>query len=117
MATKKEIVNEGNFEELLLKSANEALEYVRGKRELRTHTASLIKEPPKYSKKKIKKIRADLGLSQSVFASIFGVTTSAVQHWEQGLRAMTAPACRLLDLIEKDPDTVFGLISGDDKAS
>ena len=111
MATKKEIVNEDNFEELLLKSANEALEYTRGERQLKSHFATKISEPPAYSKAKIKKIRAGLGLSQAVFASIFGVTVSAVQHWEQGLRTMPAPACRLLNMIEKDPETVMALIS------
>ena len=111
MATKKEIVNNENFEELLLKSAKEAVEYARGQRELKARFASMITEPPKYSKTKIKKIRAALGFSQAVFASIFGVTTSAVQHWEQGLRTMPAPACRLLYLIEKDPATVLDLIS------
>ena len=110
MATKKEIVNDENFEELLLKSAHEALEYTRGERVLTTHLSSKISGPPKYSKAKIKKIRAGLGLSQTVFASIFGVTASAVQHWEQGLRTMPAPACRILDLIEKDPETVFSLM-------
>lgn len=112
MATKKEIVNEDNFEELLLKSAYEALEYTHGERNLKSYLATKIKQPPSYSKTKIKKIRSNLGLSQAVFATIFGVTTSAVQHWEQGLRAMPAPACRLLDLIEKDPKTVFNLIVG-----
>jgi putative transcriptional regulator len=116
MATKKEIVNEDNFEELLLKSANEALEYIRGERELRTHFATYIKEPDQYSKTKIKKIRSKLGLSQVEFARIFGVTSSAVKHWEQGVRSMPKPACRLLNLIEKDPDTVFDLITSD-KAS
>ncbi len=111
MATKKEIVNEDNFEELLLKSANEALKYTRGERGLKSHFATKIAEPPSYSKAKIKKIRASLGLSQTVFASIFGVTVSAVQHWEQGLRSMPAPACRLLNMIEKDPETVMNLIS------
>lgn len=111
MAAKKETVNEDNFEKLLLKSAKEALEYTRGERQLKTQFATKFSQPPTYSKSKIKKIRANLCLSQAVFASIFGVTTSAVQHWEQGLRAMPAPACRLLDLIEKDPKTVFDLIS------
>ncbi len=112
MATKKEIVTKDNFEELLLKSATESLEYVREEKELKTHFATKIAEPSTYSKSKIKKIRASLGLSQTVFASIFGVTASAVQHWEQGLRSVPAPACRLLNMIEKDPQTVFNLISG-----
>ena len=116
MASKKELVTDENFEDQLLKSVNEVSEYIKGERDLRTHLATFIKGPPTYSKTKIKKIRSGLGSSQSVFASIFGVTTSAVQHWEQGLRAMPAPACRLLNLIEKDSDTVFELIT-DDKAS
>jgi len=116
MASKKELVTDENFEDQLLKSVNEVSEYIKGERDLRTHLATFIKGPRKYSKTKIKKIRSGLGLSQSVFASIFGVTTSAVQHWEQGLRTMPAPACRLLNLIEKDSDTVFELIT-DDKAS
>lgn len=116
MAAKKEIVNKDNFGDLLLKSANEALQHVRGEKILASHFATKIKEPPTYSKAKIKRIRAALGISQSVFASIFGVTVSAVQHWEQGLRSMPAPACRLLSMIEKDPTTALILIS-DSKAS
>ena len=110
MRKKKEIVNKENFEELLLASAQEALDYSEGKRELRSHFSSLIKEPSKYSKGKIKKARARLGMSQAVFAMVFGVSLSAVQHWEQGLRAMPSSARRLLDLIEKDPETILDLM-------
>ena len=58
MAAKKETVNEDNFEKLLLKSAKEALEYTRGERHLKTHSATKFSLPPTYSKSKIKKIRA-----------------------------------------------------------
>lgn len=111
MATKKEIVNKDNFEELLLKSANEALEHNRGHRKLKSYSSTKIEHPPAYTKAKIKKIRANLGLSQAVFASIFGVSLSAVQHWEQGLRTIPAPACRILNMIVKDPQAVLDLIS------
>lgn len=111
MGTKKEIVTKENFEDQLLKSVNEVLEYTHGKRELRTHAATFFRVPPKFSKTKIKKIRIGLGLSQSVFAKVFGVTAFTIQNWEQGLRAMPAPACGLLDLIEKDPDNIFCLMS------
>lgn len=37
---KKEIVNKGNFEKLLLKSANEALEHTRGKKSLKKSVKS-----------------------------------------------------------------------------
>lgn len=116
MATKKELVTDENFEELLLKSVDEVSEYIKGEKRLRTHKATYIKGPEQYSKTKIKKIRSKLGLSQAEFSRIFGVTTSAVQHWEQGIRSMPSPACRLLNLIEKDSDTIFDLIL-DEKAS
>lgn len=108
MATKK--VTKDNFEELILKSASEAVAYTKEELTLTEKLAALIEEPPTFSKTKIKKFRTKLGVSQSVFASIFGESTSAVQHWEQGRRNMSKSARRLLDLIEKDPETVFELI-------
>lgn len=116
MATKKEKVTNKNFEELLIKSASEAVDYSKGKISLSSRHSSLISEPPKYTKTKIKKIRTELGVSQAVFAKIFGESTSAIQHWEQGTRNMSKSASRLLGLIEKDPKTVFGLIT-DSEAS
>jgi putative transcriptional regulator len=111
MATKREKVTKDNFEELLLKSAKEAVEYTRGERTLVEKLVALIEEPPQYSKKRIKEIRSKLGVSQSTFAKIFGESTSAIQHWEQGNRNMSKAARRLLDLIEKDADTVLELIT------
>jgi putative transcriptional regulator len=116
MASKKDKVTKDNFEELLLKSASQAVEFTRGELDLTTRISTLIDAPPEYSKTRIKKIRSNLGLSQAVFAKIFGESLSAIQHWEQGQRNMSKPARRLLDLIEKDPETVFNLITSD-KAS
>jgi putative transcriptional regulator len=113
MDTKKEKVTKENFEDLLLKSVSEASEYVSGERSLTERWVSLIEEPPIYSKSKIKKIRSEIGISQSAFAKIFGESTSAVQHWEQGKRNMSKSASRLLNLIEKDHETVFSLITGE----
>lgn len=57
LGTKKEKVTDENFEESLLKSVNEAIEYTHGERVLRTHIAAYFRMPPRYSKTKIKKIR------------------------------------------------------------
>ena len=111
MATKREKVTKDNFEELLLKSASQAVAHVRGEKTLAEKLVTLIEEPPQYSKGQIKKIRAELGVSQSTFAKIFAESTSAIQHWEQGRRNISKSARRLLDLIEKDPETVLGLIT------
>ncbi|MBI2520739.1 MAG: helix-turn-helix domain-containing protein [Bdellovibrio sp.] len=110
MGAKREKVTKDNFEELLLKSVSEGVAHVKGER-LVEKLVTLIEEPPRYSKGKIKKIRAELGVSQSTFAKIFAESTSAIQHWEQGRRNISKSARRLLDLIEKDPKTVLGLIT------
>lgn len=116
MATKKEIVTKDNFEDLLLESANEALAHSRGELELKVDYIAMIEEPPQYSKTKIKKIRMKLGVSQPVFAKIFGESTSAIQHWEQGRRNMSKSARRILHMIEKDAEAVLDLVT-DKKAS
>jgi DNA-binding transcriptional regulator YiaG len=115
MGAKKIKVTEKNFETLLVKSASQALDHVHGKTVLHEKLVSLIEEPPQYSVTKIKTIRASLGVSQSVFAKIFGESTSAIQHWEQGKRNMSKPARRLLNLIEQDPDGILKLMIERDK--
>lgn len=109
MATQK-VVNKDNFEELLLESAGEALDFTRGFKDLKVKLALSVNEPPKYSKTKIKRIRGKLGVSQPLFAKIFGVSTSAIQHWEQGMRNMPSSARRLLSIIEKNPKVVLELM-------
>ncbi len=116
MATKREKVTKENFEKLLLKSAKQAVEYTRSERPLAEKLVALIEEPPQYSKGEIKKIRADLGLSQPAFAKIFGESASAIRHWEQGNRNASKSARRLLDLIEKDP-SILELMTVESKAS
>jgi putative transcriptional regulator len=116
MAKKKEIVTKDNFEELLVESVSQGLSHVRGETELTTYRVVLVKEPPKYSKTKIKKIRSNLNMSQSMFAKLFGESTSAIQQWEQGNRNMSKSARRLLNLLEKDHETIIDLMS-DHKAS
>ena len=54
MGTKKEKVTDDNFEDLLIKSVSEASEYIKEEKELTVRLATLIEEPPVYSKAKIK---------------------------------------------------------------
>lgn len=65
-------------------------------------TTECIPEPKDYDAEAIRRIRKMVGVSQSVFAQILGVTTDAVQSWEQGVRDASGPACRLFELIELD---------------
>lgn len=49
------------------------------------------------------KVRGKLGLSQSKFAAILGVSADTLQNWEQGRREPTGPAKALLKIVLKHP--------------
>jgi DNA-binding transcriptional regulator YiaG len=66
-------------------------------------TVELPPEPGSYSPLRIRQTRQLLGASQTVFASLVGVSTALVQHWEQGFRKPSRMACRLLDEINREP--------------
>jgi DNA-binding transcriptional regulator YiaG len=51
----------------------------------------------------VKKLRASLRLSHAEFAPLVGVSAILVQGCERGLRTPSPLACRLLDIISKDP--------------
>jgi putative transcriptional regulator len=52
-------------------------------------------------------IRMKLGLSQSKFALLMGVTQDCVQNWEQGRRQPSGTAKVLLKIAEKHPRLVL----------
>ena len=55
----------------------------------------------------VKKIRAKVGMSQSEFASAFGISVSTLRHWERGDRSPHGPALVLLNVVAKEPDIVL----------
>ena len=60
-----------------------------------------------YSAPDVLSIRNDLGLSQSRFAAILGVSIKTLQNWEQGRRKPTGPAQALLRVVERSPEAVM----------
>ena len=52
---------------------------------------------------KIKKVRKNLNLSQSIFAQVLNVSIASVRHWEQGLREPTGSTKVLLELLLREP--------------
>ena len=52
-------------------------------------------------------IRRRLGLSQTRFAALFGISQKTVRNWEQGIRHPEGPARILLQVIEKEPEAVL----------
>lgn len=61
----------------------------------------------------VRKIRAGLGLSQSEFALLIGVSVATLQNWEQGRRRPEGPARALLQVAAKHPDAVRSALIGD----
>lgn len=105
MPTKKRIqVTKDNFGELLIEGLTEAKSHAEGKLTLATETLLIPEKPPKFTKSRIKKLRKALNLSQPVFALWLNVTASTVKSWERGENTPAQGICRLLQIIENDPE-------------
>ena len=55
----------------------------------------------------IVRVRGKLGLSQSKFAAILGISADTLQNWEQGRRTPTGPAKVLLRIAAKHPEILL----------
>jgi len=55
------------------------------------------------------KVRARLGLSQSKFAGLLGVSTGTLRNWEQGRRVPSGPAKVLLRIALRHPRLLLEL--------
>jgi DNA-binding transcriptional regulator YiaG len=67
-----------------------------------------IPQPIKYSSKRISQIRHKLRCSQKIFADIIGVTPDTISRWERGERGPDKPACRFLNVLERDGLSAIG---------
>ena len=60
-----------------------------------------LPEIKEYSPEKIISIRKQLKLSQAALASIFNISPSTVQKWEQGNNKPAGASRKLLDIMER----------------
>ncbi len=60
----------------------------------------------------VKNIRAKMNMSQTQFASAFGISVSTLRHWERGDRVPQGPALVLLNVVEKEPQAVLNALAG-----
>ncbi|MGK0298401.1 MAG: putative transcriptional regulator [Gammaproteobacteria bacterium] len=54
-----------------------------------------------------KRIRSQLGLSQTAFAALLNISVKTLQNWEQGQRQPQGPALALLRIIEQHPEVLL----------
>ena len=60
----------------------------------------------------VKNVRSKMGMSQTEFASAFGISVSTLRHWERGDRTPHGPALVLLNVVEKEPQAVLKALAG-----
>jgi putative transcriptional regulator len=56
---------------------------------------------PSYSAAQIRRIRRATKASQAAFAAVLNVGAATVAAWEQGTKTPSAPALKLLELVER----------------
>lgn len=55
----------------------------------------------------VAELRKRLGLTQERFAARFGFSVATLRHWERGDRKPQGAALVLLNLIDREPETVM----------
>ncbi len=85
------------------KGLDEALDFSKGKK-----TKAVVY---KFTSVDVKNIRNRIGMSQSEFASAFGISVSTLRHWERGDRTPHGPALVLLNVVAKEPKAVLKALS------
>jgi putative transcriptional regulator len=96
----------------LLRSMAEAVAIAEGRlaparRHRRTVREATVAPPPRYGSARVRRLRERLGLSQPLFARTLNVSVATVRGWEQGARVPDGPSRRLLELVERHPETVL----------
>ena len=65
----------------------------------------------KFSPLDVKNIRSNMDMSQTEFASAFGISVSTLRHWERGDREPHGPALVLLNVVKKEPQAVLNALT------
>ena len=81
----------------------EAIEFAQGKQ-----TKAVVHE---FTPLDVKAIRFDIGMTQTQFASSFGISLGTLRHWERGGRKPRGPALVLLNVVAKEPEAVLRALS------
>ena len=81
----------------------EAIDFAQGKT-----SKAVVHE---FSPIDVKAIREKIGMSQSEFASAFGISLGTLRHWERGDRKPRGPALVLLNVVAKEPRVVLKALS------
>ena len=94
-------------ESLLRAASGLATDLETGRKLTRHHVK--VAEPEAFDPAKIVAIRKHLDMSQSVFASVLGVSPASVMNWEYGRRIPSGPVRRLLLIASRRPEVLLDI--------
>ena len=90
--------------ESVIQGLNEAIAWTRGESSNAQVTLFQIPEVD------VRQVRTKMGLSQSEFATKFGLPPATLRNWEQGRSRPDAPTRVLLAVIAKHPEAVADVL-------
>ena len=94
--------------ESIIKGLNEAVDYENGKITART-TKCTVNPAPEFDAKQTRDARLSLGMTQTTFAQVMGVSIKTVEAWEAGTNKPVGAARRLLSMLQADPSMLAKL--------
>ena len=89
--------------ESIQKGLMEAIEFAEGN----TKGATVHK----FDAVDVKEVRHNVDMTQTEFASTFGISLGTLRHWERGDRTPSGPALVLLNVLAKEPQAVIRALS------
>jgi len=103
------------FFEDMMKSLQQAQDFIEGKPGKTRSREIIVRELPKYNSQTIKELRTQLQLTQKLFAGLMGVSVRTVESWENGQNTPNGSAARLMEFLKNHPQLKEEVISGDDE--
>lgn len=70
-------------------------------RKMRLYDVQCLDAIPEFSAERIRALRDEWKLSQSVFAAVLNTSVSTVRKWEGGDKRPSGPSSKLLSLLER----------------
>jgi putative transcriptional regulator len=89
--------------ESIKKGLEEAIAFAQGKKNgVKIHKAPIVE---------VKELRLKIGVTQSEFATAFGISLGTLRRWEKGEQSPRGPALVLLNLLQKEPQAFYKALS------
>ena len=86
----------------------ESIAHAKG--ELTLRTVEVPDAPPEIDAETLAEIRAQVAMSQRVFAQMLNVSAKTLQSWEQGVRRPSDASRRLLQVFCEEPEVLCRIV-------